>query len=54
MNTLEIIAFVIAGTVCLLPGIMAWNHYFGGARKTSEEKPVLRHTSVKPAIGKAF
>lgn len=53
MNALEIVAFAVAALVCVLPGIMAWNHHFG-AKKTSEEKQVLRHASTKPATGKVY
>lgn len=50
MNAIEIVAFVVAAVVCLLPGIMAWSNHV--ARRTAEKKSVLTH--AKPAVGKAF
>ena len=50
MNALEIIAFVVASTVCLLPGIMAWNHFFGGEKKAEAKEAVL---TTKTATSKA-
>lgn len=50
MNALEIIAFSVASLVCLLPGLMAWNHFFGGEKKAAEKKVTLR---TKTAASKA-
>ena len=50
MNALEIFAFVVASTVCFLPGIMAWNHFFGGEKKAESKKAVL---TTKTAASKA-
>lgn len=46
MNAIEIIAFSVASLVCLLPGLMAWNHFFGGEKKAEEKKVALRTRSV--------
>lgn len=50
MNALEIIAFAVASLVCLLPGLMAWNHFFGHAKTAEKKKTVLQ---TKTATSKA-
>ena len=33
MDILVVLALIIAAVFCLLPTVMAWNHYFGGRKE---------------------
>jgi hypothetical protein len=48
MDIVVILALVVAAVVCLLPGIMAWSHYFGGTRETAKKRKYV--SSTKPVI----
>jgi hypothetical protein len=51
MDGLVILALAVAGIICALPGIMAWNFYSSSRKRASEKKQVLSHT--QPANAKA-
>ena len=44
MDIIVVIALVVGGLLCLLPGIMAWSHYLGSREKVAKARPAVKAT----------
>lgn len=49
MDAIVVLALVVAAAVCLMPGIMAWSHYFGGSKKTARSSKAVGLKKTVPA-----
>jgi len=48
MDILVVIALVVGASVCFLPGVMAWSHYFGGNKQAKKKTQPARATRPVP------
>jgi hypothetical protein len=44
MDILVLLALITAAVFCLLPSVMAWNHYFGGRKEAVKRAKTIGTT----------